>query len=168
MAKKFKKKVVNPYTIFNRVALFTVQEYLNRYKESAMLEEVHGKLRTAIGGYLIFHKFNKDQAKQVVKVTTSDEFKKICDHQISDIVFALEFIKLWVEDIPKQHRPHLGIADHRLVMGRGTFAIAMIMMKKQDESKHAEKRQIIDDSVITAKHVYAYLKKEFVQILKNP
>ena len=101
----------------------------------------------------------KDDMEIISRISSDEDFKKILSTQVSFLVFVLELMKLWVDTVPKEHRPNLNINDKKLRIGRAMFAMSMLELKQKDKDKHEELSNVIQDSVLTAKHFFGYHEK---------
>lgn len=161
MAKR--KKIKNPYIVFNKLILFTVTEYLEKAKAEGLTgEPFHNEIIGAISKYKTFAKFSVKEARIIIKMGESEAMHRIKEQQISWVVYALELLKLWVEAVPKKYRPHLNISDERLRTGRSKFVMAMIRLKSADPKEHAHKQNIMNDSTVTAKKYLMYTHEQLV------
>ena len=108
----------NKYDLLNKVVLYTIESYFKMSIEGgAKLIPLHVRLLGAINGYKKFHLFTPEQSREVISYSDNERLNKILKQDVSFIVFALELVKLWIEDVPKENRPHLNISDKRLVLG---------------------------------------------------
>jgi hypothetical protein len=103
-------------------------------------------------------RFSKDEAKHLIKLGDDPYMEKLKQAEISYVVYALELLKLWEADVDYK-KSSIGIARSQLKAGRATFALDLIKLKRRDSEQYKETRQIIDDSVITAKKFYSFTKE---------
>ena len=154
--------MASKYATMNKVILFTIESYIEKCKEEGTEPtEFHLKLLSSIKGWKTFHMFNVPEAKQVIKIAEEEGLQKILDTPVSFLVFSLELIKQLTEHhnkdgIPKKDRPFLNIAEKKLTGGRALYAVSMLKLKQRDEEQYRETKEIIDQSVITAKHFFDY------------
>jgi len=156
----------NPYIVFNKLILFQVEAYLARAIEDGMTkEDIHMKLISGIRSYMTMGRFSAAEAKLLEELGETPTAKHIKEQQISFVVYAMELIKLWVENVPLQYRKsiYLGVGNKKLRAGRAYFALLMLKQKMADKKKYDELRVIIDSSVVTAKRFYMYFEKELVK-----
>ena len=157
--------VSNPYITFNKLILFTVEAYITRSIEDGLsVDPLHLRLKSAIKGYMIMSRFSKEEAEKLFEFGKDPRLQRITEQDVSFLVFALELMKLLIEDVPRNMRPHLNISDKRLKIGRGLFVVDMLKIKKRDEKRYKEFREIIDTSVVTAKQFYAYHFEKLVTL----
>lgn len=155
----------NPYITFNKTILFTVEMYLSRaLAEGTTREDFHRKIVSGIRSYQTMGRFSSVEAAKVSAVGEHEYMKKLKEIEISYVVYALELIKLWVTHVPEKYRKniYLGVSSKKLLKGRATFAVAMLDLKRRDSKKYEELKNIIDQSVITAKNYYFYLEEHLV------
>lgn len=149
------------YNTFNKLILFTVEGYLSAaHEQDHTKEPLHMNLMSGIRSYMTFCKFSPAEAAQVSAYGEDPTLERIRQTEISFIVYAMELIKLWVENVPREHRKHihLGVGTKRLKMGRAYFAMLMLQQKQLDPKRYAEKKEIINSSVVTAKLYYSYIE----------
>ncbi len=147
---------------FNKVILFTIQGYLEQHKEQAELPGLLHRLNGQIGMYKQLNLFSQEEATIVLKASSQDEITEITKKNVSFIVFVLQLIKRWVEEIPKKQRPHLNISDKKLRLGKAIFFKDMIQLKKTNGYQYKLKKEIIDTSIETADDFFNYYKDKHV------
>ncbi len=158
---------MNKYSTFNKLLLFSALEYLqNAYDEGLTKEAEHIKIMGAIKGFKTFHRFDDEEARLMMELGKEPAMKAITEVHISYVILSLELLRLWVELVPKQYRPSLNISDKRLKTGRSFFVISMLRLKSADKEKHEELKEIIDDSVLTARKFIAYTHRRLVEEVK--
>jgi len=154
------------YATFNKVILFTIELYISKTLEEGLkhIDERYLKLRSSILARMRFWKFTQEEVKRLSEYNDDPELRKIVDGEYSFIVFAVELIKLWVENVPKEGRKsiHLGVSDDKLKIGRAILTMDMLKLKMQNKDSHAEYRELINDSAIRAKRFYAYQEKQLL------
>ncbi len=159
----------NPYILFNRLILFTVEAYLTKSKEDGHTDdEMHNRLISGIRAYQTMGRFSQEEAKLLQELGETETAKKIKQKEISFVVYALELMKLWIEEVPVQYRKsiYLGVSNKKLKLGRATFAMGMLRLKKEDKERYDNLKEIIDESVINAKHFFGYFQNELVKKAK--
>lgn len=156
---------MNDYITFNKMILFTVEAYLSAADNQGQTkEQMHKDLISGIRGYMTFCKFSPSQRQQLTDLENDAKLNALKKQEISFIVYAMELIKLWLENVPIQHRKHihLGVSNKKLRAGRAYFALLMLQQKQLDKNEYDKKKEIIDVSVITAKHFFSYMKERLV------
>jgi len=143
----------------NKIVLFVVQDYLQRTAEETELPPILYRLKASIEGYKKFHMFSLKEATEVLKISEEDELLSIMDKEVSFLVFAMEVMKVWTEDIPKKDRPHLNIADKHFKLGGRHFFKQMLVLKKTDIEEYKDKKEIISTSIDVANEFYQYHKE---------
>jgi len=143
--------------LLNKVILFTIESYIDKcIEEGTEPTPLHFRILAAIKGWKKFHMFSVQEAEQVIKIAEDKGLRKILDEQVSFLIFSLELIKQLTEQTPKKYRPVLNISPKKLVGGRALYAISMLKLKQQDEEQYKETKNVIDTSVITAKHFFEF------------
>ncbi len=153
----------NPYTVLNKVTLFVVQDYLtNSLADGGQIPHKMKKLNGAITGYKKFHMFSAEEATIVIDVSKDPEIKEILARELSYVVFAMELMKQWIEDVPKRHRPHLNMSDKHFKLGGGHFWAEMLKLKQHNKGNYKHKMHVIDDSREIAQKFYEFHKRRLV------
>lgn len=142
-----------------KLVLFTVQAYLEQaLKDGTSKDDLHRKIVRGINGYRVFRRFTRDEHKRIVALGEDEYMQKLRSVEISFVVYALELLKLLIEDYNKFS---IGVNKKALKKGgRGTFAIAMLAKKKENIEEYEKYAQIISTSIITAKQFYYYTKEK--------
>jgi len=154
----------NKYITFNKLVLYTCEAYITKSIEDELtIAPIHKNLQIAIRGYMIMGRFSPLEAKRIISLNKDEKLKAITEKNISFLVYVLELIKLWVDDVPKKHRPHLNISDKKLRVGRSLFAMGMLKLKQSDEDKYQELRDIIDVSVDVAREFYEFNRLHLIE-----
>ena len=154
--------VMKNYTLFNRLILFTTEAYLARSIEEGLTqEEFHKKLVSGIRSFMVMGRFSKEEQKLLQELGEDPIMEKIKMTEVSFVVYALELMRLWVTEVPRKVRKniYLGVSNKKLLLGRAYFVKTMLHLKQTDEESYKEKRQIIDDSVLNAKHFFAFFEE---------
>ncbi len=158
--------------ILNKITLFIVSDYIEHSKEGeSKIPEVLTRLNASIAGYKKFHMFTLEEAKVVTEIAKEDGLTKIMEEHISYIIFAMELMKLWVNNIPKKQRPIL-ISDKHLKLGGRYFFLSMMSLKRDDKDEYDRKSEIIDTSIRVANDFWSYHYsklegEEFVKALRK-
>lgn len=152
------------YTTFNKMLLFTAGAYMeNALAEGLTKDPFHRKLASGINSYKTLCKFSAEEFYKVKAFGETEVAKKVVESEFSHIIFALQLLQMWVDEIPHQHRKHiyLGVSNKKLLMGRASFAVDMLELKKRDKEKYDETRAIIDDGVVKGKHFFSQALEYF-------
>ena len=155
----------NPYRVFNKLILFTAESYLtNAIDEGLSAEPLHKSIVSGIRAYMSMGRFSKEEAKLMIKLGEHECIQNLTKTEISFVVYALELMKLYVDNVPREYRKsiHLGVSNSKLKMGRATFAVSMLKLKQRDIKQYNETKDIIDQSVLTAKKFFLYCEDEIV------
>jgi hypothetical protein len=151
------KNVMN--NVKQLIILYTIEAYLDdisnetTYNFPFML-----KLRTAIRGYMTFHRFNNEEYKYVMKIADTDVMKKMTEIQVDRTIFALEMLYLYVKEIPKKERANLNISDKKLLKAKAELITDMLKLRQRNEDSYKRVKEIIDDSRLAAKRYYYFIK----------
>ena len=154
--------------LFNRVILahleLWVQEHIDN--DDGEVPDILLQMKTKGFQMRIINGFTPKEIKILKKIESTDEFKEIknSDIQISYLVHSLVVLKLWIEDIPKDDRPALNIAEDRLKYGKAYYTKHMLLAKKLDHEFYEKEKIIIDNTEKAATKWYKLIKK---QILKG-
>lgn len=165
MPKKTKnqRKAKGKYIMFNKICLFTVEEHLTKAKDAGLTEDpIHFQIINQINAYKQFGKFSLNEAKAVIKMGLEDDVQRITSGNYDWIIFALELLKLWVDHIPKDQRPHLNMNDARLKIGRSQYAVQMMKLKQTNPEQYSKEHEIIRDSGINAKKFFMLSHEKLV------
>ena len=153
----------NKYHLLNLVILFTVQDYIRKSREdNGTVPPLLSKLEGSVAGYKSFHMFSIDEAKEVLRIAKKDGIKNIMEREVSFIVFAMEIMKIWIETVPKENRPHLNISDKHFKLGGKVYWQQMMALKKSDTKDYDHKTSVIDDSIEVAKAFMNFHIEEIV------
>ena len=154
------------YTTFTRLILFTCEAYLSKaVAEGITSETMHKKIVSGIRSFMTFGRFSKEEQQLLQELGKDPIVERIKAVEISYVVYSLELLKLWVQNVPREVRKniYLGVSNKKLLMGRASFATMMLHMKRDNEEVYREKREIIDASVLNAKHFYAFFEEKLVK-----
>lgn len=155
----------NDYVVFNKLILFTAEAYMeNALKEGLSNDPVHHKIVSGVASYRTLCRFDKEQHNMILEFEDNPIVQKVKDAQMSHIIFALEILKQWVEQVPREQRKHiaLGVSNKKLLKGRAAFALDMLALKKEDKERYETLREIIDDSVLMGKHFFNNAYSHFI------
>lgn len=155
---------MNRYETFNKVILYTIDSYIRKSIEDGLEPSpLHFRLLGATKVFIRENPITKEDRERIDFIRKDETLKKIVSVDVSFLVYTLELIKQFVEQVPKECRPNLNISDKKLIIGRGSFAVGMLELKRRDKEKYDEIKEIIDDSIITAKHFFNYHLEKLVQ-----
>ena len=153
------------YTTFNRLILFTAEAYLSSaIKEGLTTDPLHKNIVSGIRSYMTFGRFSKEESMLLQELGKDPIVENIKTVEVSFVVYAMELMRLWVLNVPREVRKniYLGVSNKKLILGRGHFVKSMLHLKQRDEESYKEKREIIDASVLTAKHFFAFFESKLV------
>ena len=105
----------------NKICLFVIQDYIERTRKESEVPPVLIRLSASITGYKAFHMFTPEEATEVLKISKNKDLLAIMDKEVSFLVFAMEVMKLWIDDISKKNRPYLNISDKNFKLGGKYF-----------------------------------------------
>jgi len=154
------------YKLFKKLILFTVEGYLTKAMEEGLTQEpLHKDLVSGIRSYMTFGRLSPDEAKILIELGNDEYMEKIKKIEIAFVIFAMELMRLYVTEIPREERKgiYLGVSNKKLLHGRAYFAKTMLVMKQTNPEVYKEKREIIDDSVLTAKKFFGYTFDKLVK-----
>ena len=143
--------------VFEKLILFTIEGYLDDITAKTTYNyEFVLKIRSAVRGFMTFHRLNKEEYDKVMALAETDYMKKLRDVQVDRTLFALELIHLWVSLNPKKERATLNISDKKLLHAKAELVMDMLKLKSKDKDSYKRVKEIADDSRITAKGYYGY------------
>ena len=154
------------YSVFNKVILFTVESYLSKsVKEGITKEDMHRKLVSGIKSFMTMRRFSKSESELIIELGNHEVIQRLKKQDIAHVVYAMELMRLWVTNVPKEVRKniYLGVGNKKLLSGRAYFAMSMLRIKQTDKKAYDEKKQIIDESVLTAKHYYSFFEEQLLK-----
>ena len=154
------------YSTFNKLILHTAEAYLTKaYEEGMTKEPMHIKLLSGLRAFQTFGKFSAEEAKLLQSFSQDPILERIKNQEISYVIYALSLLKFWVEEVPLKARKHihLGVGNKKLLMGASAFAIFMLKQKRQDETIYKEKKQIINKSVLNARHYFSFFEENLTK-----
>ncbi len=155
-------EMMNKYDLLNRTVLAQSNLWIQNHLDEKPGEEIPAicyKIKTAGYNSLHINRFSSEEAKLLKEATNSEEFKPIRETDISLIIMPLEVMKLWVEDVPKEHRPTINISDKKLLMGKNTYFSYMLEIKKSYPKMYKDQKEIIDRTVRNSRLWYNHLRK---------
>ena len=143
-----------------RLILYTIEGYLDDISdESTYNYPFMIKLRTAIRGYMMFHKFNKSEYEKVMKIADTEFMKDMQSIQVDRTIYALELLYLYVDLIPKSKRANLNISDHNLMSAKSELIKDMLKLKYKSTEDYNRVKDIVDSSRIAAKKYFHFIKE---------
>lgn len=152
------------YNVLNKVVLFIAQDYIERtVADDHKVPSILIRLKGAVAGYKLFHMFSYDEAQTVIKMAKSEDIDNIMSKEVSFTIFTMELMKLWILNVPREHRPHLNISDKHFKIGGKMFWKQMIALKTEDSESYNLKTSIIDDSCSVAKEFFDYHYNIFIK-----
>jgi len=156
---------MNKQSVFQRLIAYTIEGYLSdidpktTYNYYFML-----KLRTQIRAYRTFHRFDKEEHDEIIKVADSEYRKNAREQQVDRTIFALELLYLYVTQKPKHKRAHLNISDNKLKGAKAELITDMLKLKQRRELEYDRVKEIISDSRISAKGYFGYCEEYFKEL----
>ncbi len=151
------------YTTFNKLILFSVEQYLSQaIEEGTSTEQLHKDIIAGIRSFMTFGRFSKEEQERLERIGEHDTIQRLKAVEVSYVIYALELLRLWVTQVPREVRRniHLGVGNKKLMMGKASFAIHLLKLKQQDMDTYKEKKKIIDESVKTARLFFHYMLEE--------
>ncbi len=154
---------MNNQSVFQRLIIYTVEGYLEDIKDTETYNYPFMlKLRTAIRGYMTFHKFNKEEHDRIIEIAESEYITKARENQVDRTLFALELLFLYIGEIPKKERANLNISDKKLISAKSEFIMDMLKLKRREDLNYKRVKEIADDSRISAKGYFHYCKEDLL------
>ena len=138
---------IKQQSLFNRLILAQAYVWIKQVsEEGAHMPDIAYKIRTAGHNSFVINRFDSKERKIIESIANDQRVKEISEVQTSPVIQALELMKIWVEDIPKNLRTNINIKDDKLIPGKRAYLTHMIKLKRLDKEDHAFKRDIIEDS----------------------
>jgi len=157
--------MTNKYDFLNRTVLaqsfIWVQNHID--KRDGELPDICYKIKTAGYNSLHINRFSNEEAKLLEEITTSEEFNPIRNTDISLVVMALEVMRLWIEDVPKNKRPLININDKKLLRGKNEYLMYMLAVKKSNPDIYQEQKDIIETTSANAQRWYNHMKDKLAK-----
>ena len=143
--------------VCQKLILFTIEGYLDDISPySTYNYEFMLKLRSAIRGYMTFHKLTPAEYKQIIALSDTEYMMKLRDVEVDRTLFALELLTMYISLVPKKQRATLNISDKKLLHAKSELIMDMLKLKRKDDASYKRVKEIADDSRITAKGYYGY------------
>ena len=156
--------------IFNKVILFSVEAYLSKsIKDGYTDEKLHKDIVSGINSYRMMGRFSRAE-QNIVSIIGTDEFiRKVTGAEFSHVIYALELLRLWVTEVPRDARKHiyLGVGNKKIKGSLSMFVISMLRLKQHDKEAYAEKKELITSSKIRAKQFFFYMEEKIKERVKN-
>ena len=153
---------MNKYDLLNRTVLaqchLWIQNHLDE-RSGGDIPEICYRIKTAGFNSLHINRFSQEEANLLKESTSNEEFQPIKETDISLIVMPLEVMRLWVEDVPKEHRPIINISDKKLLRGKNEYLMYMLAVKKKNPKMYEDQKEIITRTANNAIMWYSHIKK---------
>ena len=154
---------MNKQQLFQRLILYTIEGYLDDIKNDTTYNYPFMlKLRTAIRSYMVFHKFNREEYNEVMRIADTEFMENAKEQMVDRVIFALEMLFLYVKEIPKNKRAMLNISDSKLIQAKTGLIMDMLKMKQSRPESHTRVKEIIEDSRINAKRYFYFCQEELI------
>jgi len=143
-----------------KLVLFTIEAYLDEINDETTYNYPFMiKLRTAIRGYMQFHKFSPDEYAVVKDIADTEFMKSMVDVEVDRTIFSLELLYLYVKEIPKKDRANLNISDKKLLGAKVDLVMDMLKLKKDRPDSYLRVKEIVTDSRIAAKKYFMFIEE---------
>ena len=153
--------------LFNMTIMSHIELWVNEHLKNndGEVPEVLMQMKTKGFQQRVINGFTSDDVKLLQKIEKTKEFKEMKNDptEISYLVHALLVLKWWAEDIPKDKRPALNIAENKLKYGKAHYAKGMLVAKNQSPNIYAERKKIINDTEEKAFCWYSIMKKYILE-----
>ena len=150
--------------LHEKLMLFTAQLYIeSAIKDGLSKEPLHHRIVSGIASYKMMRRFSADELKLAQDIGEHEYMKELKKQEISYIVYALEILKLLVDD---GYKFDIRVSHKKLKMGKATFAISMLDLKRRDSKEYLKTKDIIDVSVLTAKKFFYYTQEHINKLKK--
>ena len=153
--------MINKKSILNRLIIYTVEGYLQDIDpDETYLYEFFMRLRTGIRMHIKGHRFSKEEFAIVDQLSRTKEMEDLSEQLIDRVIYALELLLVYIEEIPKQERAIIGVGDKKIIEAKSNLIKDMIRMRINKPDAHKKVKEIILDSRINAKRYFEYCKRE--------
>jgi hypothetical protein len=154
---------MKPEIVHLKLCLFTVQAYIETELVAGKTNEtLHKRIVSGIESWKIFRRFSKEEALLIAMIGEDEFMQKQKQVQIAFIVYALEILDLTIA----RYKFDFGVSRRKMRGGRAFFATAMLREKRNNPERYAELKEIIDQSVLTAKKFFDYTDNRIREELK--
>jgi len=133
--------------------LFTVQTYLEHALEDGSSEEqLHRDLVAGISSYKMMRRLNLKEHNLIVKIGQNERLKELNKQKISWVIYALQLLILATKDYDFIFGS--GAGKKKRLNSLNIFIMYMLKEKHQNKEIYDEKKIVIDESKLNAKHFY--------------
>lgn len=142
--------------LHKKLIIHTVAEYLH----SALQGEPYQKdklraIKSKIDGYVIFHKFSPQEAKILIDLGKDEFMEQIKRKEVDFGVFGIELLSIFYDNVPT-HERGINMSQKKVAEHKTKMIMDMLHLKKDDDKRHTEVKDIITNSRIVAKQFYTY------------
>ncbi len=128
-------------------------------EESKNIPDILLKIKPRVYASVVINRFDNEERKFIESIAKSDKIEALKQNQTSAVIQALEVLKLWTEDIPKEKRINLNVSDKKLVVGKNHYLMDMLKLKKMNKDVYTETKDVIDKSMENAFIWYETVKE---------
>ncbi len=128
-------------------------------EESKNIPDILLKIKPRVYASVVINRFDNEERKFIESIAKSDKIEALKQNQTSAVIQALEVLKLWTEDIPKEKRINLNVSDKKLVVGKNHYLMDMLKLKKMNKDIYTETKDVIDKSMENAFIWYETVKE---------
>ncbi len=115
------------------------------------------KFKTMAWRYRQINDFSSEESKYLIALSEDPKFRKIIEQEVSFLVMVAEFIRLYIEEVPKDKRVQMNISDNKLKGGFRDYVKGMLVLKQVDPIKYKDKREIMDNTRTMAREFFWFL-----------
>jgi len=152
--------------LFNRLILAQTYIFSKQCEvDNADMPPVAYRIKSAAFSSFHINRFNEEERvciKTIAELPEMDEIKKM---QTSAVINILELMRIWSNDIPKEFRPNINIADSKLALGKNHYVMHMLKLRKNNAEVHAEMKELVALSTQSVEKwyniVFKYIKENY-------
>jgi len=158
---KYEKKGLFSFAIFSHIAFF-IDKGLEDVKFRKELSEMIFKIKTETRNYILINRLNDDEIS-LLKFLETEDFVENMSKDHAFLVTALELMRIYIEETPDEFKHKFYISEKKLKLGYRLWFKPMMALKLTNKKEHAEKKEIIDDSIKVARFLYDFMKKNILE-----
>ena len=145
-------------SIGRRVILYSVEAYLDDINDERTYQyESLLKLRGGIRTYMHSHRFSNDEYKVVSKLAETPTMIGMSEMEIDRTIFAIELMYLYVYNIDKSKRAHIGMSDKKIYNLKSIMTFDLIKLKRTKPKSHSRVSDLVVETRVAAKKYYGFI-----------
>lgn len=114
-------------------------------------------MRTQVG-------FTQQETDILKEISEHEDFKPIKEKHVSLIVMALEVMRLWAENTPKDDRSGIPpMSNKKLLLGKNSYFRYLLKIKNTQPELYREQKDIIEESAANAVLWYNYISQKIIK-----